>query len=418
MCSMKSLLTLSPLCSSSRLLLSVSSKRHASNDVVIISAVRTPMGSFRSSLAALSGPELGAQALKAAVEKSGIPPEEIKEVYMGNVLQAGQGQAPARQVVLGAGLPESTECTTINKVCASGMKSINMAAQALMCGTHEVMAAGGFESMSNVPYTMPREEPKYGGMNLIDAIVADGLTDVGTKWHMGNCGEKTAKDLGISRADQDAFAISSYQKAAAASEAGVFAAEVCPVTIPGKRGKPDVVVTIDEEFKKVNFSKVPGLKSVFQKDGTITAANASKLNDGAAAVVLTTQAAAERLGVTPLARIVSFADGACAPVDFPIAPVISARKALDLAGLTKDDIDLFEINEAFSVVVLANVKLLDLDPTKVNIHGGAVSLGHPIGMSGARLVAHLCHVLEKGQKGMAGICNGGGGSSTIILEKL
>lgn len=396
----------------------VSSRRHASTDVVILSAVRTPMGSFRSSMAALSGPQIGAQALKAAVCKAGVPPEEITEVYMGNVLQAGQGQAPARQVVLGAGLPESTECTTINKVCASGMKAINMATQALKCGSQEVMAAGGFESMSNVPYTMPREEPKYGGLSLVDGIVADGLTDVGTKWHMGNCGEKTAKDLGISRAEQDEYAIGSYEKAAAAASTGGFAAELCTVTIPGKRGKADVLIKEDEEFKKVNFSKVPSLKSVFQKDGTITAANASKLNDGGAALVLATAEAAAKFNATPLARIVSFADGACAPVDFPIAPVISAKKALSLAGLSASDIAMFEINEAFSVVVLANIKLLGLDPAKVNIHGGAVSLGHPIGMSGARIVAHLVHSLEKGQKGLASICNGGGGSTSVIVEKL
>jgi len=265
---------------------------------------------------------------------------------------------------------------------------------------------------------MPREEPKYGGMNLVDGIVADGLTDVGTKWHMGNCGEKTAKDLGITRADQDAYAIGSYEKSKAAVEGGIFDAELCPVVIPGKRGKPDVVVNVDEEFNKVNFSKIPGLKSVFQKDGTITAANASKLNDGASALVLATAEAAAKFGAKPLAKIISFADGACAPVDFPIAPVISAKKALELAGLTADDISLFEINEAFSVVVLANVKILGLDPSKVNVHGGAVSLGHPIGMSGARIVTHLCHTLEKGQKGLASICNGGGGSSTIIIEKL
>lgn len=417
MASLKTLLSLNQSSLTCRFF-SVSSRRFASNEVVIVSAVRTPMGSFRSSLSALPAPQLGAQALKLAVAKSGIPGDQIEEVLMGNVLSAGMGQAPARQVVLGAGLPESTECTTINKVCASGMKAINMAAQALMCGTHDVMAAGGFESMSNVPYTMPREEPKYGGMNLVDGIVADGLTDVGTKWHMGNCGEKTAKDLGITRADQDAFAISSYEKAKAAVDGGVFDAELCPVVLPGKRGKPDVTVSVDEEFNKVNFSKLPGLKTVFQKDGTITAANASKLNDGGAALVLTTSEAAAKFGAKPLAKIVSFADGACAPVDFPIAPVISAQKALFLAGLTVDDISLFEINEAFSVVVLANVKILGIDPSKVNVHGGAVSLGHPIGMSGARIVAHLCHVLEKGQKGLASICNGGGGSSTIIVEKL
>jgi len=417
MASIKTLLSLNSSSLTCRLF-SVSSRRFASNDVVIVSAVRTPMGSFRSTLSALPAPALGAQALKLAVEKSGIPGEEVKEVLMGNVLQAGMGQAPARQVVLGAGLPESTECTTINKVCASGMKAINMAAQALMCGTHDVMAAGGFESMSNVPYTMPREEPKYGGMNLVDGIVADGLTDVGTKWHMGNCGEKTASDMGITRADQDAFAIGSYEKSKAAVEGGVFDAELCPVVIPGKRGKPDTVVSVDEEFNKVNFSKIPGLKSVFQKDGTITAANASKLNDGASALVLTTAEAAAKYGAKPLAKILSFADGACKPVDFPIAPVISAKKALSLAGLTADDISLFEINEAFSVVVLANVQILGLDPSKVNVHGGAVSLGHPIGMSGARIVTHLCHVLEKGQKGLASICNGGGGSSSIIIEKL
>ncbi|XP_003976132.1 acetyl-CoA acetyltransferase, mitochondrial [Takifugu rubripes] len=394
------------------------STRTSLNEVFIVSAARTPMGSFRGSLAAVPAPRLGSVAIKGAVDRAGIAPEEVKEVYMGNVLQAGEGQAPTRQALLGAGLTLATPATTINKVCASGMKAIMMAAQSLMCGHQDVMVAGGMESMSNVPYVMSRESPAYGGVKMEDLIVKDGLTDVYNKFHMGNCAENTAKKNQISREEQDDFAISSYSRSKAAHQAGVLAKEIVAVSIP-QRGKADVLVSEDEEWRRVDFSKVPKLKPVFQKeDGTVTAANASTLNDGAAALVLMTGDALKRLGVCPLARIVSFADAAVAPVDFPIAPAYAVPKVLDSAGLRKEDIAMWEINEAFSVVVLANVKMLDLDPAKVNINGGAVSLGHPIGMSGTRIVGHMVHNLEAGQYGLAAICNGGGGASAVLIQRL
>uniref|UniRef100_A0A8C9YZD9 acetyl-CoA C-acetyltransferase n=1 Tax=Sander lucioperca TaxID=283035 RepID=A0A8C9YZD9_SANLU len=328
------------------------------------------MGSFRGSLAAVPATKLGSIAIKGAIDKAGIAPEEVKEVYMGNVLQAGEGQAPTRQALLGAGLTLGTPATTINKVCASGMKSIMMAAQSLMCG------------------------------------------------HQGNCAENTAKNSNITREEQDAYAIGSYSRSKAAYESGLLAKEIVPVSIPQK-GKPDVVVSEDEEWRRVDFSKVPKLRAVFQKEnGTVTAANASTLNDGAAALVLMTADAAKRLNVTPLARIVSFADAAVAPIDFPIAPAFAVPKVLAAAGLKKEDITMWEINEAFSVVVLANIKMLDIDPAKVNVNGGAVSLGHPIGMSGARIVGHMVHSLKSAQYGLASICNGGGGASSIVIQKL
>lgn len=388
-------------------------------DVVIVSAARTPMGSFRSSLSSLRAPELGAIAIKAAVERSGADPASVQEVYMGHVVQAGAQQAPARQATLLAGLDKSTPCTTVNKVCASGMKSIMQASQAIMCGSQEVMVAGGMESMSNVPYYMARGDSPYGGVSLKDGIVFDGLTDVYNKFHMGNCGENTAKKLGITREQQDDYALSSYSKSAAAWQAGVLAPEVVPVTIQGKRGKPDTIVSEDEEFKKVNPDKFRKLATVFQKEGgTVTAGNASTLNDGAAAVVLMSASAAERRGLKPLARIVAFADAATDPIDFPIAPALATPKLLSLAGVSSDAVARWEVNEAFSVVVLANMKLNELDPKKVNVNGGAVSLGHPIGMSGARLVVHLSHTLKAGELGVASICNGGGGASAILIEKL
>ncbi|XP_009101047.1 acetyl-CoA acetyltransferase, mitochondrial isoform X2 [Serinus canaria] len=388
------------------------------NEVVIASAVRTPIGSFQGSLSSLPATKLGSIAIKGAIGRAGIPAEEVKEAYMGNVLQAGQGQAPARQAVLGAGLPIATPCTTVNKVCASGMKAIMMAAQSLMCGSQDVMVAGGMESMSNVPYTMSRGATPYGGVKLEDLIVKDGLTDAYNHIHMGNCAENTAKKFTISREEQDTYAIGSYTKSKTAWDSGVLKNEIVPVTI-SKKGKPDTEVKEDEEYKRVDFSKVPKLKAVFQKEnGTVTAANASTLNDGAAALVLMTTEAAKRLKVKPLARIVAFADAAVDPVDFPIAPAYAVPKILSETGLKKEDIAMWEINEAFSVVVLANIKMLGIDPQKVNINGGAVSLGHPIGMSGARIVVHMAHALKPGQYGLAGICNGGGGASAILIQKL
>lgn len=389
------------------------------HEVFIVSAVRTPIGSFRSALSSLPAPRLGAIVLQAAVNKAGIKKDVVKEVYLGNVLSAMVGQSPTRQAVLFAGFPNTTECTTINKVCASGMKSIMLAAQTLMCGHQDVMIAGGMESMSNVPYYMGRGDTPYGGLKLVDGIVYDGLTDAFDHIHMGNCAENTAKKHNITKDQQDEYGINSYKRSADAIQAGIFENEITPVIIPGKKGKPDVVISEDEEYKRVNFDKFKSLPTVFQKDaGTITAANASTLNDGAAACVLMTGEAVKQFKVKPLARIVGFADAALEPIDFPIAPTHATIKVLEQTGVKKDDISLWEINEAFSVVVLANIKILGLDPTKVNVHGGAVSLGHPIGMSGARLVNHLTHVLKPGQKGLASICNGGGGSSAILIEKL
>lgn len=384
-----------------------------------MSAVRTPIGSFRSSLASLPAPKLGAVAIQGAVNKAGIPKDAIQEVYMGQVLQGSSGQAPARQAALGAGLSISTPCTTVNKVCASGMKSIMLAAQNLMLGHQDIMVAGGMESMSNTPYYLARGDTPYGGVNLLDSLVYDGLTDAYQKFHMGVCGENTAKKLGISRKEQDEFAINSYKKTTNAVESGIFQQEIVPVTIPGKKGKPDVVINTDEEYKRVNFEKVPLLPTVFQKEnGTITAANASTINDGAAACVLMTAAAAEKLKVKPLAKIIGFSDAAVEPIDFPISPAFAIPKLLEQTGIKKDDVALWEINEAFSVVVLANIKMLNLDPAKVNIHGGAVSLGHPIGMSGARIVNHLVYALKRNEYGAAAICNGGGGASALMIQKL
>ncbi|WAR06863.1 THILA-like protein [Mya arenaria] len=353
-------------------------------DVVIVSAVRTPVGSFLSRLAPLTAPQLGSIAIKNAVERAGIAPDAVQEVYMGNVLQGMEGQAPCRQATLGAGLPIITPTTTVNKVCASGMKSVMMAAQSIMCGHQEVMVAGGMESMSNAPYYMKRGVTPYGKVELL-----------------GVCGENTAKKMNISREAQDDYAIRSYKLSQAAAEAGAFKDEIVPVQIPTKKGDP-VTVSEDEEYTKANFAKFPQLKAVFQKDGTITAANASTLNDGAGAIVLMSAKAADRLKVKPLARILGFADAAIDPIDFPTAPAYAIPKVLESAGVKTEDVTMWEINEAFSVVVLANVQMLGLDMDKVNIHGGAVSLGHPIGMSGNRITTHMVHALKPGQKGLAG----------------
>ncbi|KFP90646.1 hypothetical protein N311_02289, partial [Apaloderma vittatum] len=379
--------------------------------VVIASAVRTPIGSFQGSLSSLPATKLGSIAIKGAIDRAGIPAEEVKEAYMGNVLQAGQGQAPARQAVLGAGLPICTPTTTVNKVCASGMKSIMMAAQSLMCGSQDVMVAGGMESMSNVPCTMSRGSTPYGGVKLEDLIVKDGLTDAYNHIHMGNCAENTAKKFTISREEQDTYAIGSYTKSKTAWDSGILKNEIVPVTI-SKKG-----IMERDMISMSCITLSPLLKQCFLLLGTVTAANASTLNDGAAALVLMTTEAAKRLKVKPLARIVAFADAAVDPIDFPIAPAHAVPKILSATGMKKEDIAMWEINEAFSVVVLANIKMLGIDPQKVNINGGAVSLGHPIGMSGARIVVHMAHALKQGQYGLAGICNGGGGASAILIEK-
>lgn len=389
------------------------------NEVVIVAAARTPMGSFQSSLAPLSATQLGAIAIEAAIQRAGIAKEDVNEVIMGNVVSAGLGQAPARQACIFAGLPKSTICTTINKVCSSGMKSVMFASQSLMLGQSEVIVAGGMESMSNVPYYMKRGATPYGGVNLTDGIVFDGLFDVYNKFHMGNCAENTAKKMGITRQEQDDFAVNSYKKSAAAWADKKFDAEIAPVKVPQKKGKPELIISEDEEFKKVNFDKFGKLSTVFQREnGTVTAGNASTLNDGGAALVLMTLEAANRLKLKPLARIVNFKDAETDPIDFPIAPAFAIPGLLEGAGVKKEDVALWEINEAFSLVVVANIKKLDIDPTKVNVHGGAVSLGHPIGMSGARLVTHLVHSLKDGEFGCASICNGGGGASSILIQKM
>jgi acetyl-CoA C-acetyltransferase len=390
-------------------------------EVYIISAVRTPIGSFAGSLAAITAPQLGAIAIKGALAKAGLDPKEVQEVIMGNVLTANVGQAPARQAAVYAGLPYEVACTTINKVCASGSKAIMLAAQSIMIGISDTVIAGGMESMSNVPYYLDKARGGYklGNGQITDGIIKDGLWDVYNDFHMGNAAELAAKELNINREMQDAFAIESYKRSAAAAQSGMFLDEIVSVEIPQK-GVAPIVVSEDEEFKKVNFEKIPGLKPVFQKDGTVTAANASTLNDGAAAVLLMSKEKAESLGLKPIAKILGFADAEQKPEWFTTTPSIAIPKAIKNANLNPKDIDYYEINEAFSVVSIANNQKLNLDPAKVNIFGGAVSLGHPIGCSGARIVTTLINVLDKkkGSIGVTGICNGGGGASAIVIQKL
>lgn len=389
-------------------------------EVVIVSAVRTPMGSFGGSLSTVPAPKLGAAAIKGALEKAGVAASEVDEVYMGCVLQAGLGQAPARQAAIFAGIGDSVPCTTINKVCASGMKSIALGAQSIALGDNDVVVVGGMENMSMVPhYYNARNATKLGDVKMKDGMVLDGLTDVYNAYHMGNAAELCAKECNFSREDQDAFAIESYNRSAAAWAAGNFADEVVPVEVPQRRGDA-VVFAEDEEYKAVKMEKIPNLRPVFQKEGTVTAANASTLNDGAAALVLMSKEKAEALGATVIARVVSNADAAQAPEWFTTAPSKALPKALDKAGLSVGDIDYWELNEAFSVVGLANNKEMGLDATKVNVNGGAVSLGHPLGCSGARIVVTLLNVLKQnnGKYGAAGICNGGGGASAIVIENV
>jgi acetyl-CoA C-acetyltransferase len=390
-------------------------------EVYIISAVRTPMGSFGGKLTGISATKLGAIAIKGAIERAGIDGKEVTEVYMGNVLQANLGQAPARQAARFAGLPDSVHCTTINKVCASGMKSVMLAAQSIMCGDNDVVVAGGMESMSNVPFYAEnmRWGNKYGDVKMIDGLAKDGLTDVYHNYAMGNAAELCAKDCNISREAQDAFAIESYKRSAAAWSAGKFNDEIVAVEIPQKKGDP-IVFKEDEEYKSVNFDKIPQLKPVFVKDGTVTAANASTMNDGAAALVLMSKEKAEKLGKKPIAIIRSYADAEQAPEWFTTSPSIAMPRAVEKAGLKMNDIHYFEINEAFSVVSLANMEKLKLDAAKVNVNGGAVALGHPLGCSGARILVTLIHVLKQNNAkyGAAGICNGGGGASAMVIENV
>ena len=389
-------------------------------EVVIVAAVRTPIGSFGGALASLTAVELGAIALKGALAKAGVAPELVEQVIMGNVISANLGQAPARQAAKKAGLPDTVECTTVNKVCASGSKAIMYGAQAIMLGQADVILAGGMESMSNVPYYLDKARfgAKYGNGQMIDGLVKDGLWDPYHDYAMGNAADATAAHYGISREEQDAFARQSYERSAAAAQTGKKKDEIVPVTIT-VRGK-ETVGSDDEEYTKVQFEKFAGLKAAFTKEGTVTAANASTLNDGAAAVLLMSRDKADELGIKPLARILGFADAEQAPEWFTTTPALAIPKALKHAGVDAKDVDFYEINEAFSVVSLANNKLLNLEGTKVNVYGGAVSLGHPLGASGARIVTTLLSVLaqEGGKIGVTGICNGGGGASSIVLEKL
>jgi acetyl-CoA C-acetyltransferase len=387
--------------------------------VYIVSAVRTPIGSFGGSLKDISATKLGATAIQAAVERAGIKGNDVDEVLMGCVLQANLGQAPARQAAKFAGLPDSVICTTVNKVCASGMKAIAQGAQAILLGDASVVVAGGMENMSSVPFYAGamRWGNKYGDTTLADGLAKDGLTDVYHKYAMGNAAELCASKYNFTREDQDAFAVASYTKSRAAWEAGAFDAEIVPVPIPQRNGEP-VLFAKDEEPFNVKFEKIPGLKPAFTKDGTITAANASTMNDGAAAVVLMSQEKAEALGIKPIAILKSYADAEQAPEWFTTAPALAVPKAVEKAGITTADLDCIELNEAFSVVGLANTQIMQLDPTKVNIKGGAVSLGHPLGCSGARIVVTLIHALKdkSGKYGAAGICNGGGGATAVVIE--
>ncbi|MBK7945518.1 MAG: acetyl-CoA C-acyltransferase [Flavobacteriales bacterium] len=389
-------------------------------EVVIVSAARTPIGSFGGSLADVSATKLGAVAIQGALSKAGVKPEDVNEVIMGSVLQANLGQAPARQAAKFAGLPNEVACTTVNKVCASGMKAIMMAAQDIMLGDADIVVAGGMENMSQTPFYMEKARYgyRYGHGQLIDGIVKDGLTDVYHQTAMGVSADNTAKEHGITREEQDAFAMESYKRSSAAWAAGKFKDEVVPVTVQTRKG--DVVVSEDEEYKNVNFEKLPALKAVFTKDGTVTAANASTINDGAAALVLMSAEKAKALGLKPIARIVSYADAEQAPEWFTTTPAKALPRAVEKAGLKMSDLQYIELNEAFSVVGIVNTRLMRLDPAKVNVNGGAVSLGHPLGCSGARIIVTLINVLKQNNAryGGAGICNGGGGASAMVIEAL
>ena len=387
--------------------------------VVIVSAARTPIGSFMGALSSVPAPQLGATAIKGALNKINLDPALVNEVYMGNVVQAGVGQAPARQAALFAGLSNDVACTTVNKVCASGMKSVMMGAQAIMCGDAEIVVAGGMENMSLIPhYVHMRNGMKFGSTSLVDGMQKDGLVDVYDQQAMGVFADLCATEHNISREEQDNFAIQSYTRSANAWDAGKFNEEIVPVSIPQRKGDP-IVVTKDEEYTNVKLDKIPALNAVFTKDGTVTAANASTINDGAAAMVLMSEEKANELGLKPLAYIKGYADAAQEPKWFTTAPAKALPKALNKAGISLGDVDFFEFNEAFSVVGLANAKILGLDNDKVNVNGGAVSLGHPLGCSGARIIVTLINVLEQNnaKTGAAAICNGGGGASAIVIER-
>ena len=390
-------------------------------DVVIVSAARTPVGSFLGSLSGLSAPQLGAAAIGEAVKRAGLSPADVNEVIMGNVLSAGVGQAPARQAAIFAGLPTSVECLTINKVCGSGLKAVMLAAQAVALGDADIIVAGGMESMSQAPYLLDRARMGYrlGHGQILDSMIKDGLWDVYNDFHMGNAGELCARNLKISREEQDEYAAESYRRALRAQAEGLFAEEIVPVDVPQAKGAP-VRVVEDEEPRRVNFDKMKTLKPAFDRDGTITPANASKINDGAAAVIVMAREQAEQRNITPLGRVVAAVAAARVPEEFPVAPVDAIQKVLRRANLTVDAIDLFEINEAFAVVALASIKQLGLDPGKVNVNGGAVALGHPIGASGARLLTTLLYEMKRRQsrRGLVALCIGGGAAVAMIVESI
>jgi len=389
--------------------------------VYIVSAVRTPMGSFGGALSSLSAVQLGTVAMNGAIDKSGIKADQVDEVFFGNVCQANLGQAPARQAALAAGIPNNVPCTTVNKVCSSGMKTIMFGAQAIMVGHAHIVMTGGMESMSNIPYYIPKARwgHKFGGGEIIDGLEKDGLRDAYGQMPMGVCADATAEKYSISREEQDRFAIQSYKRAAAATDNGAFANEIIPVAVPQRKGDP-IMVDTDEEYKKVKFEKIPNLRAAFTKDGTATAANSSTINDGASALILASEEAVKKLGLKPLAEIVSFADAAHEPEWFTTAPAKAAPLAVKRADLEMADVDFFEVNEAFSVVTMAFNQELKISEDKVNVNGGAVALGHPLGASGARIVTTLVHTLQNknGNIGCATLCNGGGGASAIVIKRV
>ncbi len=391
------------------------------NKVYIVSAMRTPLGSFGGILSGFSATKLGTLSIEGALKEAGVAADKVDEVFMGNVVSSNLGQAPARQAALGAGIPNNVPCTTINKVCSSGMKSVMFGAQSIQLGDNDIVVAGGMESMSNIPYYFPKARwgAKYGGAEMIDGLEKDGLRDAYGQEAMGIYADRTATKFGISREDQDAYAIQSYRRSAAATEAGLFANEIIPVSVP-QRKKDPIIVSEDEEYKKVKFEKIPSLRAAFTKDGTVTAANASTINDGASALVLASEKAVNDLGLKPIAEIVSYADAAHEPEWFTTAPTLAAPKALKKAGLTVGDVDFYEVNEAFSVVTMAFNQTVGIKDDIVNVHGGAVSLGHPLGASGARIITTLNHVLiqKDGEYGCATLCNGGGGASAIVLKRV
>lgn len=390
-------------------------------EVFIIAAIRTPMGSFGGSLSSLSATQLGSTAIKGALEKAGVPANAVEEVFMGNVCSANLGQAPARQAALGAGIGINVPCTTVNKVCSSGMKSIMFAAQTIQLGLNDLVVAGGMESMSNIPYYVPtaRWGSKYGDTTLVDGLAKDGLTDAYDHKAMGTCADATAEKYKISREEQDRYAIRSYKLAAATTEKGWFKDEIIGVEVPQRKGDP-IIVSEDEEYKRVNFDKIPGLRPAFNKDGTVTAANASTINDGASALILAGAEKVKELGLKPIAKIIAYADAAQEPQWFTTAPTLAAPKALERAGMTWKDIDYLEVNEAFAVVPMAFSQSLNVPEDKMNVFGGAVSLGHPLGASGARIVTTLANVLQHqdANVGLATLCNGGGGASALVIERV